>query len=131
MASFACGGCGSVHHPFGRGHIEALQAELPAQLPCFRLPTVADAGEVGCATGGAAAAPAASEAPLLGASVPTPLSSAIDAVAACVEASTADASPVRLPHKLAYHELPHWPTEMSIAEIELRRSPAVGPGWTG
>ena len=29
------------------------------------------------------------------------------------------------------HVLPHWPTEMSIAEIELRRSPAVGPGWTG
>ena len=28
-----------------------------------------------------------------------------------------------LPHGLRHHELPHWPTEMSIAEIELTRTP--------
>jgi len=30
---------------------------------------------------------------------------------------------VQLPHELRHHELPHWPTEMSIAEIELTRTP--------
>ena len=30
---------------------------------------------------------------------------------------------VQLPHGLRHHELPHWPTEMSIAEIELTRTP--------
>ena len=64
-------------------------------------------------------------------------------MAACVEAaaapgsSAADAGPVRLPYKLAYHELPHWPTEMAINEIELRRSETssgpvrANPGWQG
>ena len=28
MASFSCGGCGTVHHPFGRGHVEALRNEV-------------------------------------------------------------------------------------------------------
>ena len=159
MASFSCGGCGAVHHPFGRGHLEALRRELPDGLPCFSLPIVPDGDGDGHGDGTAVEdgnRVYADGAP------PTPLSVAMAEVAACVERATAHTEPVRLhawrhhepsrfaprtmtttsalapnphlrsrphfeqvqlPHELRHHELPHWPTEMSIAEIELTRTP--------
>jgi Mrp family chromosome partitioning ATPase len=150
MASFSCDGCGAVHHPFGRGHLEALRQELPGGLPCFSLPIVPNGDGHGDGT-------AAEDANSVdaGGAPPTPLSAAMEEVAACVERATAHTAPVRhhestlplpfttsthprprphlrprphpdqvqLPHELRHHELPHWPTEMSIAEIELTRAP--------
>ena len=159
MASFSCGGCGAVHHPFGRGHLEALRRELPDGLPCFSLPIVPDGD--GDGHGDGTAAEDGNRVNADGAP-PTPLSVAMAEVAACVERATAHTEPVRLhvwrhhepsrfarrtmttstalapnphlrsrphfeqvqlPHELRHHELPHWPTEMSIAEIELTRTP--------
>ena len=160
MASFSCGGCGVVHHPFGRGHLEAVRQELPDGLPCFSLPIVPDGDGDGDGHGDGTAAEDGNRVHADGAP-PTPLSVAMGEVAACVERATAHAEPVRLqprvaapraiaprtmtttsalaanphlrprphpeqvqlPHGLRHHELPHWPTEMSIAEIELTRTP--------
>ena len=47
------------------------------------------------------------------------LAAAIDDLAGALEASTAGATAVQLPHKLGVHEQPHWPTEMAIAAIGL------------
>ena len=101
MSSFACG-CGQVHHPFGRGHVDEVLASIrprpgaradAGDVPAFSLPIVPDG-----ATGGGAIAPQ------------------LDAVAAALEAQPAPA-PSALPWaELGFHELPHWPTEMAIAE---------------
>ena len=165
MASFSCGGCGAVHHPFGRGHLEAVRRELPDGLPCFSLPIVPAVNAPvpdgdGDGHGDGTAAEDGNRVHADGAP-PTPLSVAMGEVAACVERATSHAEPVRLqprvaapraiaprtmtttsalaakphlrprphpeqvqlPHGLRHHELPHWPTEMSIAEIELTRTP--------
>ena len=160
MASFSCGGCGAVHHPFGRGHLEAVRRELPDGLPCFSLPIVPDGDGDGDGHGDGTAAEDGNRVHADGAP-PTPLSVAMGEVAACVERATAHTEQVRLqprvaapraiaprtmtttsalapnphlrprphpeqvqlPHGLRHHELPHWPTEMSIAEIELTRTP--------
>ena len=100
MASFSCGGCGAVHHPFGRGHLEALRQELPDGLPCFSLPIVPDGDGDGHGDGTAAADANSVDA---GGESPTPLSVAMEEVAACVERATAHTAPVRL-HALRHHE---------------------------
>ena len=100
MATFSCDGCGAVHAPFGEGHADEVRARLGLSVPAFRLPIVA---------GGAAFSAE---------------SSTLDALADAIDAATADAAPVALPHELAFHELPHWPTEMATAAATL--SPTAG-----
>ena len=43
---------------------------------------------------------------------------ALDAVVQTLNEATAGCSPARLPHGLPFSALPHWPTEMGMAEYE-------------
>ena len=80
--------------------LQNVRARLGLSVPAFRLPIVA---------GGAAFSAE---------------SSSLDALADAIDAATADAAPMALPHELAFHELPHWPTEMATAAATL--SPTAG-----
>ena len=107
MATFTCGSCATVHHPYGRGHLEAVLSEVKGEPPfALSLPIVPDADASPATTARAGHAR-------------SPLAAAIDDLAGALEASTAGATAVQLPHRLGVHELPHWPTEMAIAEIGL------------
>ena len=105
MASFQCNDCDAIHFPFGRGHLADVLASIGGDMavPSFSLPIVASSGSGG------------------GSTAPRPASKVLerelDALAKCLEHSTAGASPVSLPTGLRSHELPHWPTEISIAEL--------------
>lgn len=142
MSSFRCG-CGEEHYPFGRGHLKEVLASIGQPLsattlsagdsdsdggggtgsssssscPTFRLPIVAGGDGVG---GGFGATTSES----LG-SLPDPLlAERLEALIGALEAhelsnraqTAAAAAPISLPHKLEYHELPHWPTELGAAE---------------
>lgn len=98
MASFECAGCGELHHPFGRGHLDEVLASIRpraghAAAPAFSLPIVAD-GVTGAGR----------------------LAGSLDALAESLEAG-APPAPTALPWEdLGFHERPHWPTEMAVAE---------------
>lgn len=107
MATFTCNSCATVHHPFGRGHLEAVLSEVKGAPPfALSLPIVAAAD----------ASPTTVEP---AAHALSPFVAAIDDLAGALEETTAGATAVQLPHKLGVHEQPHWPTEMAIAEIGL------------
>jgi len=117
LSSFKCDGCDKLHYPFGTGHAEEVLASIggPAPVPLFQLPIAPDVGV------GNRLRPAAPE-PEEGGPAPHSLAPTLDALAAQLEASCGvREAPVVLPHKLAFHELPHWPTEMDMAKIGLMR----------
>ena len=125
MASFRCDGCGKDHYPFGRGHAAGVLADVaaaeatdpPPAIPTFALPIVPD---LGGASGDSSAAPR-----LDGASAP--LESSLDALADALDRATCGDPPALLPHQLAFHEVPHWPTEMAMAEYVEQRVSVRAP----
>ena len=121
MSSFTCD-AGKVYHPFGRGHLEEVLASACGgggggaaaaavtgptaadnDVPSFRLPIVAADGDTGVMA--------------LSSSQEAEMAKHFDEIAAAVEAATADANAVELPHQLPSHELPHWPTIMATNEL--------------
>jgi hypothetical protein len=110
MASFRCDGCEARHYPFGKGHLDAVQASVDAggsrPVASFSLPIVSNSGGTAEETRPSSRCPSMAE--------------TLDALAASLESSTrpaAGAAAVTLPLGLKSHELPHWPTEFSCAEL--------------
>mmetsp|Transcript_20133 Transcript_20133/g.51260 ORF Transcript_20133/g.51260 Transcript_20133/m.51260 type:complete len:322 (-) Transcript_20133:150-1115(-) len=135
MASYECGSCGTLHHPFGRGHLDEVLScfatkgnestsgvkEAPggagsgagvgtgrrvSQPPSFSLPITAD---IGIASSGVA--------PFRAAHPASSLEAEFDALASSLELATERAEAVLLPHGLLTHELPHWPTTFAMNEL--------------
>ena len=106
MAAFTCTGCGTVHYPFGRGHLEQVVAsvEQPGGCPSVRLPIVNDDRTDGQGV----------------ISAESSIAPHFETLAAVLEAASGGAAePVTLPHKSigGYHNIPHWPTVMATNEL--------------
>jgi Mrp family chromosome partitioning ATPase len=129
MASFTCSSCSQLHYPFGHGHLGSVQAALressdenssglagdvPVTVPTFRLPIVPAVSEtdgdgrrgVVGKIGGANSA-----------EVIDALVESLEVTAGSTAVEAEARPPVSLPHGLAFHERPHWPTIMSMAEV--------------
>jgi hypothetical protein len=116
MASFRCSGCEKDHFPFGRGHIQELLSSIgDAEVtPTFSLPIMADVGYRAAATSSASSGNG-----LSGNSGSSLLHTTLDFLVESLEHGTAGSAGVSFPHKLRAHELPHWPTEISMAELSM------------
>ena len=111
MSSFRCPGCESEHYPFGRGHLDEVLGAIGdegggggASVASFRLPIVPAADDVDQAV--------ISEASNM---VPH-----FEEIAAAIEGAAAvNDQAVSLPdkQKLAYHDMPHWPTILATNEL--------------
>jgi hypothetical protein len=125
MASFTCSSCSQLHYPFGHGHLGSVQAALressdenssglAGDVPTFRLPIVPAVSEtdgdgrrgVVRKIGGADSA-----------EVIEALMESLEVPAGSTAGAAEARPPVSLPHGLAFHERPHWPTIMSMAEV--------------
>ena len=111
MASFRCTTCENDHFPFGRGHMDEILSSIRDDgtdlTPTFSLPILADVGFRAAATSHGSPKPSSS------------LSGTLDSLVESLENSTAGSVGISFPHRLRVHELPHWPTEMSMAELSM------------
>ena len=78
MASFRCDGCEARHYPFGKGHLDAVQASVDAggsrPVASFSLPIVSNSGGTAEETRPSSRCPSMAE--------------TLDALAASLESST-------------------------------------------
>ena len=117
VAALQCGDCGGVHFPFGRAHLADLRGRLGPDVPVFSLPIVPPP----CVATPAATAVADAAAAAAAADDGDPRAGEMERLVESLESSLAAAEPVELPHGLGFHEKPHWPLVLAMAEQAASR----------